>query len=160
MQLSYHKGCNALGLDLLGAVLIHVMLRWVHTCNVTIVTVYHNPVSWQCGRDSWPRNVSKVGYAVMLWTCSVRCQYLAVTSKGWYAYGLSRCGRATWHVTTLHSFHLLYIHYASGSRNKLGTAWCNAHRILLCHEAQNEKRWDCNSVLCQSLATLRRYSTR
>jgi len=30
----------------------------VHTCNIT---AYRNTVSWQCGRDSWPRNVSKVG---------------------------------------------------------------------------------------------------
>ena len=34
-----------------------------HTCNVT---AYRNTVSWQCGRESWPRNVSKVGYEVML----------------------------------------------------------------------------------------------
>jgi hypothetical protein len=38
-------------------------LRWVHTRNVT---AYRNTLTWQCGRDSWPRNVSKVGYAVML----------------------------------------------------------------------------------------------
>jgi len=25
------------------------------------VTAHCNTVSWQCGRDSWPRNVSKVG---------------------------------------------------------------------------------------------------
>ena len=29
-------------------------LGWVHTCNVT---AYRNTVSWQCGRDSWQRNV-------------------------------------------------------------------------------------------------------
>ena len=57
------------------------LLGWVHTC---IVTAYRNTVSWQCGRDSWPHNVSKVGYAVTLGACSVRCRYLAVTSKGWY----------------------------------------------------------------------------
>jgi hypothetical protein len=50
-------------------------LGWVHTCNVT--------VSWQCGRDSRPRNVSKVGYALTLRACPVCCQYLAVASKGW-----------------------------------------------------------------------------
>jgi hypothetical protein len=75
-------------------------LSWVHTCNVT---TYRNTVSWQCGRDSWPRYVSKVGYAVTLRACSVRCRYLSVASKGWYGYGLSRSGRATWHVTTVRS---------------------------------------------------------
>jgi hypothetical protein len=30
------------------------------------VTAYRNTVSCQCGRDSWPRNVPKVGYAVKL----------------------------------------------------------------------------------------------
>jgi len=64
----------------------------VHTCNVT---AYSNTVSWQCGRDSWPRNVSKVSYAVTLRACSVCCRYLAVASKGWYGYGRSRRGRAT-----------------------------------------------------------------
>ena len=44
------------------------LLGWVHTCNVT---AYHNIVSWQCGRDSWPRNVSKVGYEVTLRAFSV-----------------------------------------------------------------------------------------
>jgi hypothetical protein len=38
-------------------------LRWVHTCNVT---TYRNTVSWQCGRDSWPRNVLTARYAVTL----------------------------------------------------------------------------------------------
>jgi hypothetical protein len=71
-------------------------LGWVHTCNVT---AYRNTVSCQCGRDSWQRNVSKVGYAVTLRACSVCCQYLAVASKGWYGYGRSRCGRATWRCT-------------------------------------------------------------
>ena len=52
----------------------------VHTCNVT---AYRNVVSGQCGRDSWLRKVSKVGYAVTLRACSVRCRYLAITSKGW-----------------------------------------------------------------------------
>jgi hypothetical protein len=131
-------------------------LRWVHTCNVT---AYRNTVSWQCRRDSWPRNVSKVGYAVTLRARSMRCRYLAVASKGWYGYGLSRSGRTTWHVTTVSSSSLLYIHDASGSRNKLGTPWCNARRILLRHEARDESS-DRNSISCQSLATLRRYGTR
>jgi len=74
---------------------------WVHTCNVT---AYRNAVSWQCGRDSWPRNVSKVGYAVTLRACSVRCRYLAVASKRWGSYELSRSGRAKWHVTTASLF--------------------------------------------------------
>jgi hypothetical protein len=53
---------------------------------------------------------------------------------------------------------LLYIHDASGSRNKLGTPRCNARRILLRHEARDESS-DRNSVSCQSLATLRRAVT-
>ena len=47
------------------------------------------------------RNVSKVGYAVKLRACSVCCRYLAVASKVWYGYGLSRCGHATWHIATV-----------------------------------------------------------
>jgi len=78
-----------------------LLWRWVHTCNVI---AFRNSVSWQCGRDSWPRNVSKVGYVVTLRACSVCCRYLAVASKGWYGYGLSRSGHATWHVTTVRSF--------------------------------------------------------
>jgi hypothetical protein len=66
----------------------------------------------------------------------VRCRYLAVVSQGWYGYGLSRYGRATRHVTTVRSSRLLCIHYASGSRNKLATPWCNARRMLLLHEAR------------------------
>ena len=80
--------CNASCIFVLCA-----LLGWVDTCNVT---AYRNTVSWQCGRDSWQRNVSKVGYAVTLWACSVCCRYLAIASKGWYGYGRSRCGRATW----------------------------------------------------------------
>jgi hypothetical protein len=133
-----------------------LVLRWLHTCNVT---AYRNTVSWQCGRDSWPRNVSKVGYAVTIRACSVSCRYLAVASKGWYGYGLSRSGLATWHVTTVRCSRLFDIHDASGSRNKLGTLWCNARRILLRHEARDESS-DRNSISCQSLATFRRYGTR
>jgi hypothetical protein len=59
---------------------------WIYTCNVS---AYRNTISWQCGRDSWPRNVSKVGYAVTLRAYKVRCRYLAVASKWWYGYGLS-----------------------------------------------------------------------
>jgi len=55
-------------------------LGWVHTCNVT---AYPNTVRWQCRRDSWPRNILKVGCAVTLRACLLRCRYLAVTSKGW-----------------------------------------------------------------------------
>jgi len=72
-------------------------LGWVHTCNVT---AYRNNVSWQCGRNSWPRNVSKVGYAVTLRACSLCCRYLAVASKGWCGYCQSRCGRATSRCTS------------------------------------------------------------
>ena len=68
-------------------------LGWVNTCNFT---AYRNTVSWQCGRDSWPRNVSKVGYAVTLRACSVCCRYLAVA----YGYGRNRCGRATSRCTS------------------------------------------------------------
>jgi hypothetical protein len=132
------------------------VLRWVLTCNVT---AYHNTVLWQCGWDSCPRNISKVGYAVMLWSCSVCFRYLAITSKGWYDYGLSRSGRTMWLITTVCSSRLLYIHDASVSRNKLGTPWCNTHRILLHHEAWYETS-DRNSMLCQSLATLQRYGMR
>jgi hypothetical protein len=70
-------------------------LRVGHTCNVT---AYRNTVLWQCGRDSWPRNTSKVGYAVKLRACSV-C-YSAVASKGLYGYALSGCGRATRRCTS------------------------------------------------------------
>jgi hypothetical protein len=63
-------------------------------------------------------------------------------------------GLATWHVTTVRSSRLLYIHDASGSSNKLGTPWCNAQSILLRHEARDESS-DRYSVSCQSLATLR-----
>jgi hypothetical protein len=112
-----------------------------------------NTVLWQCGQDSWPCHVLKVGYAVTLWACSVRCRYLAIASKGWYGYCLSRSGRALWHITTVHSSRLLYIHDASGSHNKLGTPCCNTRRILLRHEARDESS-DRNSMSCQSLATL------
>jgi hypothetical protein len=84
--------------------LLLVVLKLGTHCNVT---AYRNTVSWQCGQDSWPRNVSKFGYAVTLRACSVRCRYLAVASKGWYGYGLSRSGRAPWHVTTVCSSRLL-----------------------------------------------------
>ena len=46
-----------------------------------------------------------------------------------------------------------------GLPNKLGTPLCIARRILLRREAQDESL-ACNSVSCQSLATLRRYGTR
>jgi hypothetical protein len=72
-------------------------LGWVHTCNVT---AYRNTGSWQCGRDSSPRNVLKVGYEVTLRAFSVCCRYLAVASKGSYGYGRSRCRRATWRCTS------------------------------------------------------------
>jgi hypothetical protein len=134
---------------------INITLRLVHTCNVT---ASRNTIAWQCGWDSSPHNISKVGYAIMLQACSVRCRYLAIVSKGWYGYGLSRSGRWMWHITTVCSSRLLYIHEAAGSRNKLGTPWCNAQRILLHHEARDESS-DRNSVSCQSLATLQCYGT-
>jgi hypothetical protein len=91
----------------------------VHTC---VVTTYRNTVSWQCGRDSWPRNVSKVGYAITLRACSFHCRYLAVASKGWYGYGLNRSGRAMRHITTVRSSRLLDFRGASAYRNEQETA--------------------------------------
>jgi hypothetical protein len=130
------------------------VLRCVHTVTLSrTVTPYRD-----CGQESRPRNVSKVGYAVTLLACSVRCRYLAVALKGWYGYGLSRSGRATWHVTTVRSSRLLYIPDASGSRNKQWTPWCNARRILLRREARDEI-WYLNSVSCQLLSTLQNYGT-
>jgi len=38
----------------LAAKWVSLFLRWVHTCNFT---AYRNAVSWQCGRDSWPRKL-------------------------------------------------------------------------------------------------------
>jgi hypothetical protein len=146
---------NVISYSLLPLISSPKQLRWVHTCNVI---AYRNTVSWRCGRDLWPRHVSKVGYAVTLRACSLCCRYLAVASNGWYGYGMSRSGRATWHVTTVRSSRLLYIHDASGSRNKRGTPWCNARRILLRFEVRDESS-DRNSVSCQSLTTLRRYGT-
>jgi hypothetical protein len=69
------------------------VLGCVHTCDVT---AYRDTVSWQCGRDSYPRNVSKVCYAVTLRAFTACCRYLAVASKGWYGYVLSRFRRATY----------------------------------------------------------------
>jgi hypothetical protein len=71
-----------------------------HKCGYTLVTLPRivTPYLDSVGRDSWPRNISKFGYAVTLRARSVCCRYLAVASKGWYGYGRSRCGRATWHV--------------------------------------------------------------
>jgi hypothetical protein len=76
----------------------------VQICNVT---TYHNIISWPCGRYSWPHNVSKVGYVVTLRACWVRCQCLAVASRWWYGYGLSKYSRAAWHVATIRSYSLL-----------------------------------------------------
>jgi len=53
---------------------------WVHTYRK--VTVYRNTVSWQRGWDSWPRNISKAGYAVTLRVFSMCCRYLAIAWKG------------------------------------------------------------------------------
>jgi hypothetical protein len=97
-------------------------------------------------------DVSKVGYVVTLWAYLVHCEYLAVTSKGWYGYSPSSSGQATWQITNGRSSRLVYIHDASGSLNKVGTPWCNACRILLHHEAQDISS-DCNSISCQSLVT-------
>ena len=86
------------------------VLGWVHTCNVI---AYRNTLSWQCGRDSWPRNVSKVGYAETLRACSVCCRYLAVASRDDTVNGLSRCGRATsrWTSTSAQAvMGLLYLY--------------------------------------------------
>jgi hypothetical protein len=53
----------------LSLLLESAILGWVHTA-------CRNTVSWQCGQDPWPRNASKVGYAVTLrafsvWKCNV-----------------------------------------------------------------------------------------
>jgi hypothetical protein len=95
-----------------------LVLEWVHTCNVT---AYRNSISWQRGRDSWPRNVSEVGYAVMLRAFSVWCRYLTVASKGWYGYGLSTCGRATSRCTS-----------ASAPAVTVSSLWCDC-QIPIAH---------------------------
>ena len=95
--MTHSTSSHPTSVESIAVVAFHLLLGWVHTCNVT---AYRNTVSWQCGRDSWPRNLSNVGYAVALRVCSVCCRYLAVASKGWYGYGLSRCGRATWRWTS------------------------------------------------------------
>jgi len=75
IQATASRGCTHIVCQAL-----YWVLGSVHTCNVT---ANRNTVSWQCGRDSWSRNVSKVGYAVTLRAFSVWCRYLAVASKGW-----------------------------------------------------------------------------
>jgi hypothetical protein len=93
----FNEGCHKIPELLVGCALL--VVGWVHTCNVA---AYRSTVSWQCGRDSWPRNVSKVGFALTLRAFSVCCRYLAFASKGWYGYGQSRCGRATSRIVTPH----------------------------------------------------------
>ena len=103
------------------------VLGWVHTCNVT---AYRNTVSWQCGRDSCPRNVSKVCYAITLRACSVCCRYLAVAWKGWYGYGRSGCGRAALHVSAdvfAHHQELLTA-VSTHSRHQPAATWVNTTR--------------------------------
>jgi hypothetical protein len=61
----------------------------------TLVTLRRNVTPYRDSVDGTCEHVtSKVGYAVTLRACSVSCRYLTVASKGWYGYGLSRCGRA------------------------------------------------------------------
>ena len=60
----------------------------------TLVTLPRNVTPYRDSVDGTCDHVSKVGYAVTLRACSMCCRYLAVASKGWYGYGLSRCGRA------------------------------------------------------------------
>jgi hypothetical protein len=133
-------------------------------CNVT---VYRNTVSWQCVQYSWPHNVSKVGYAVTLWACLVHGRYLAFASKGWYGYSLSRSGRATWHVTTVRSSRLIYIHDASASHNKLGahgimlTGYCYAMRhamkvqiVTPCHVSHLQRYRVPSRRYCECVPTL------
>jgi hypothetical protein len=86
-----------------------------------IVTPYHDSVEGT--RDH--------GYAVTLRECSLLCRYLAVATKGWYVYDLSRSGRATWHVITIRFSCLPYIHDSSGSRNKLGTPWISTFECFV-----------------------------
>jgi hypothetical protein len=75
-----HKILSSSLCSLLHSLVTSSLLGWVHTCNVI---AYRNTVSWECGRDSCPRNLSKVGYAVTLRVFSMCCRYLAVASKGW-----------------------------------------------------------------------------
>jgi hypothetical protein len=126
-NISLHKKQNAVFRKMLQA---RPFLRWVHTCNVT---AYRNTVLWQCGWDSSPRNIPKSGYAVTLRACSMRCRYLAITSQGWYWFVLSRSGCAMWHVTSVRSSHLLYIHDASGSDGwgSFHFKWLFLHPLIL-----------------------------
>ena len=55
----------------------HLRVEYTLVTLPRIVTPYRDS-----GRDSWPRNVSNVGYTVTLRACSVCCRYLAVASKG------------------------------------------------------------------------------
>jgi hypothetical protein len=49
-------------------------------CNVT---AYRNAVSWQCGRDSWPRNISKRSDTRgLLWGC-FRVRHASIRSTYW-----------------------------------------------------------------------------
>jgi hypothetical protein len=125
-------------------------LEWVHTCNIT---AYRNTVSWRCGRDSWPRNVSKVSYAVTLRACSVWCRYLAVASKGWYGYGWSRCGRATSRCTST-SAPLTY--WDRGFESHRGHGYLSVVSVMCCQVEVSATRWslvqrsptDCAASLC------------
>jgi hypothetical protein len=59
-----------------------LLLASASKAGYTLVTLPHAVTPYRdCGRYSWPRNVSNVYYAVTLRACSVRCRYLAVASK-------------------------------------------------------------------------------
>jgi hypothetical protein len=59
-----------------------------HTCNVTAL---RNTVSWQCGRDLCPRNVSKVGYGVTIFWYVTRSRVSSTLSR----YGVTIRGNVT-----------------------------------------------------------------
>jgi len=85
-----------------GELYLAYVIEAVYKGRYTLVTLPCNVTPYRkCGQDLRPRDISKVGYTVTLQAFSVCCRYLAVTSKGWYGYGLSRWGQATWHVTTV-----------------------------------------------------------
>jgi hypothetical protein len=123
-----------------------------HCGGYTLVTLPRTVTPYRDCVDGTRDHVTYQVYAVTLRVCSVHCRYLAVASKGWHVYGLSRSGRVMWHVTAVRSSRLLYVHDASGSRNKLGTPWCNARRILLRNEARDESSDRIVSVTCNVTA--------
>jgi len=78
-------------------------------------------VSARAGVDV-PREVARPHlHTVTLRACSVCCRYLAVTSKGWYGFGRSRCGRTTWSCTSTPTL-----------AETVSSLWCDS-QILTAH---------------------------